>query len=170
MADQSESELHYNWQSVSQSVCLGVEPSLGLLTRDLTSLFFFFKVTVLSYLGRPLWREVGSVICQLFVIIGCSSLSIYIYNLHCVLHTFHNYNIYTETFTMCYTQKKNGWSLSRPCSPWCFPFKGELLPSAVQPHCTHLHVSLLSHSALGKSLFRGTRDCHSSHCNEGKFL
>jgi hypothetical protein len=26
--------------------------------------FFFFEVTVLSYLGRPLWREVGSVICQ----------------------------------------------------------------------------------------------------------
>jgi hypothetical protein len=91
------------------TVCLGVEPSLGLLTRDLTSLFFFcvflkvtvlavrvrvtlqltvsqsvsmswcwaqfgtfdqriffffFKVTVFSYLGCPLWREVGSVICH----------------------------------------------------------------------------------------------------------
>jgi hypothetical protein len=33
-----------------QSVCLGVEPNLGLLTRD----FFSFKVTVLSFLGRPL--------------------------------------------------------------------------------------------------------------------
>jgi hypothetical protein len=36
--------------TVSQSVCLGVEPNLGLLARD----FFFFKVTVLSFLGRPL--------------------------------------------------------------------------------------------------------------------
>jgi hypothetical protein len=32
--------------TVSPSVCLGVEPNLGLLTRDLT---FFFKVTVLSF-------------------------------------------------------------------------------------------------------------------------
>jgi hypothetical protein len=37
----------------SQSVCLGVEPNLGLLTRDLTSLFcfLFLKVTVLSFGG-----------------------------------------------------------------------------------------------------------------------
>jgi hypothetical protein len=49
--------------TVSQSVCLGVEPNLGLMTRDI----FFLKVTLLSYLGRPLWREVGSVICQSFV-------------------------------------------------------------------------------------------------------
>jgi hypothetical protein len=33
--------------TVSQSVCLGVEPNLGLLTRDL----FFFKVNVLSFGG-----------------------------------------------------------------------------------------------------------------------
>jgi hypothetical protein len=32
--------------TVSQSVSLGVEPNLGLLTRD-----FFFKVTVLSFGG-----------------------------------------------------------------------------------------------------------------------
>jgi hypothetical protein len=37
--------------TVSQSVCLDVEPNLGLLTRDI---IFFLKVTVLSYLGRPL--------------------------------------------------------------------------------------------------------------------
>jgi hypothetical protein len=46
--------------TVSQPLCLSVEPNLGILTRD----FFFFKFTVLSYLGRPLWREVGSVMCQ----------------------------------------------------------------------------------------------------------
>jgi hypothetical protein len=34
--------------TVSQSVCLGVEPNLGLMTRD-----FFFKVTVLSFFGAP---------------------------------------------------------------------------------------------------------------------
>jgi hypothetical protein len=32
--------------TVSQSVSLGVEPNVGLLTRDI--FFFFFKVTVLS--------------------------------------------------------------------------------------------------------------------------
>jgi hypothetical protein len=38
--------------TVSQSVCLGVEPNLGLLTRDLTCfLFLFLKVTVLSFGG-----------------------------------------------------------------------------------------------------------------------
>jgi hypothetical protein len=40
--------------TVSQSVCLGVEPNLGLLTRD-----FFFKVTLLSFLGRPLCERSG---------------------------------------------------------------------------------------------------------------
>jgi hypothetical protein len=39
--------------TVSQSVSLGVEPNLGLLTRDI-SLFFSLKVTVLSFGGRPL--------------------------------------------------------------------------------------------------------------------
>jgi hypothetical protein len=34
--------------TVSQSVSLGVEPNLGLVTRDL---FFFFKVSVLSFGG-----------------------------------------------------------------------------------------------------------------------
>jgi hypothetical protein len=37
-------------QSVSQSVCLGVEPSLGLLTRDL----FFFESHCPVTWGRPL--------------------------------------------------------------------------------------------------------------------
>jgi hypothetical protein len=36
--------------TVSQSVCLGVEPNLGLLTRDLTS--FFFKL-LSCHLGAP---------------------------------------------------------------------------------------------------------------------
>jgi hypothetical protein len=69
--------------TVSQSVCLGVESNLGLLTRDI---FFSLKVTVLSYLWRPLWREVGSVICQSFVILVCSSISMYIQFTLCVTH------------------------------------------------------------------------------------
>jgi hypothetical protein len=31
---------------------------------DFWTEIFSFKVIVLSYLGRPLWREFGSVICQ----------------------------------------------------------------------------------------------------------
>jgi hypothetical protein len=47
--------------TVSQSVCLGVKPNLGLLTRDF---FFFPQSYCLVFLRRSLWREVGSVICQ----------------------------------------------------------------------------------------------------------
>jgi hypothetical protein len=36
--------------TVSQSVSLGVEPNLGLLTRD----FFFFQSYCLVFWGRPL--------------------------------------------------------------------------------------------------------------------
>jgi hypothetical protein len=43
----SESESHCDWQSVSQSVLLGVEPRLGITTKYL----FWLKVTVLSKWG-----------------------------------------------------------------------------------------------------------------------
>jgi hypothetical protein len=58
---ESESELLYNWRSVSQYVLVS-SPIWDFWPEILFS--FFWKVTVLSYLGRPLWREVGSVICQ----------------------------------------------------------------------------------------------------------
>jgi hypothetical protein len=44
--------------TVSQSVCLGVEPRPGLMTRYLFILESYRPV----HMGRPLWREVGSVI------------------------------------------------------------------------------------------------------------
>jgi hypothetical protein len=50
---QSESRVRVTLQlTVNQSVSLGVEPNLGLLTRDL----FFFKVNVLSF-GGALFDE-----------------------------------------------------------------------------------------------------------------
>jgi hypothetical protein len=46
--------------TVSQSVRLGVEPRLGLMTRYL----FLYESCHPVYMGRPLWREDGSVVCQ----------------------------------------------------------------------------------------------------------
>jgi hypothetical protein len=44
----SQSHITTDGQSVSQSVCLGVEPNLGLLTR------LFFQSYCLVFLGRYL--------------------------------------------------------------------------------------------------------------------
>jgi hypothetical protein len=45
--------------TVGQSVSLGVEPHLGLMTRYL----LLFDGYGLVFVGRPLWREIGSVFC-----------------------------------------------------------------------------------------------------------
>jgi hypothetical protein len=45
--------------TVSQSLSLGVEPHLGLMTRYL----LLFDSYGLVFMGRPLWREDGSVFC-----------------------------------------------------------------------------------------------------------
>jgi hypothetical protein len=45
--------------TVSQSVSLGVEPHLGLMTRYL----LLFDNYGLAFVGRPLWREDGYVFC-----------------------------------------------------------------------------------------------------------
>jgi hypothetical protein len=76
--------------TVSQSVGLGVEPQLGLMTRY----FFRMKVTVLSMWGRPLWWEVGSVICQ-SVCINESIVCIYIH-LQIKAYFLHLCTIYTR--------------------------------------------------------------------------
>jgi hypothetical protein len=45
--------------TVGQSISLGVEPRLGLMTRYL----LLFDSYGLVFVGRPLWREDGSVFC-----------------------------------------------------------------------------------------------------------
>jgi hypothetical protein len=62
---------------------------------------FFFKVTVLSFLGRLLWREVGSVMCQ-SLSLKSTRVSHYLQlftfefkNLHSVKHIYNNNKIYT---------------------------------------------------------------------------
>jgi hypothetical protein len=47
--------------TVSQSVSLGVEPHLGLMTRYLV---LFDSYGLVFFVGCPLWREDGSVFCQ----------------------------------------------------------------------------------------------------------
>jgi hypothetical protein len=58
MNQQSQSKSHISTDS--QSVCLGVEPRLGLMTRYLLFIESYSPVRM----GRPLWVEVGSVICN----------------------------------------------------------------------------------------------------------
>jgi hypothetical protein len=45
---------------VSQPVCQGIEPTLGLVTKY----YFMSESCCLVVVGRPLWLEVGSVICH----------------------------------------------------------------------------------------------------------
>jgi hypothetical protein len=58
----SESESHYDWQSVSQSVLVSY-PIWGIWPE---TWFFWFKFRKLQscLCGHPLWREVGSVFCH----------------------------------------------------------------------------------------------------------
>jgi hypothetical protein len=55
----SKSKLLYDWRSVSQSVCLGIEPTLGLVTWY----YFLSEGCCIVPVRRPLWREDGSAIC-----------------------------------------------------------------------------------------------------------
>jgi hypothetical protein len=51
--------------TVCQSVRLGIEPTLRLVTRCCFRLEgWCLNFAVLYFVGRPLWREVGSVICS----------------------------------------------------------------------------------------------------------
>jgi hypothetical protein len=54
-----KSKSHCDWWSVSQ-LSLGIEPHLGPMTRYL----FLSDSYVLVSVGRPLWREGGSVFCM----------------------------------------------------------------------------------------------------------
>jgi hypothetical protein len=60
LKSKSKSKSHYDWRSDSQSVSLGVDPHLELMTRYL----LLFESHGLVFVGRPLWREDGSVFCQ----------------------------------------------------------------------------------------------------------
>jgi hypothetical protein len=85
---ESESELLNNWRSVSQSVCLGVEPNLGLLTRDII-IIIFFESYILVLFGAPSLTR-GRV-CHLSVYSQSTVVGQYLHNLYtiCVTHKSH---------------------------------------------------------------------------------
>jgi hypothetical protein len=93
--------------TVCQSVRLGVEPTLGLTTRCCFPLEgWCLKFSVLSLFGHPLWREVGSVICQSKSVVFCQGkIHLYIF---CVIHISYRtctYNIYKASFSPCPVQQ-----------------------------------------------------------------
>jgi hypothetical protein len=75
--------------TVSQSVCLGVEPNLGLLTRDIYLFIYFFLNYSLVLFGAPSLTR-GRV-CHLSVYSQSTVVSHYLHNLYtiCVTHKSH---------------------------------------------------------------------------------
>jgi hypothetical protein len=52
------------WPTVSRPIRLGVGHPFGALDQILLFPFFCRAIALLLVLGRPLWRQVGSVICS----------------------------------------------------------------------------------------------------------
>jgi hypothetical protein len=73
-----KSKSHCGWWSVSQSVSLGVEPHLGHMTRYL----LLFDSYGLVIVGRPLWREDGSVFCICCYKVLVSSVQVLLHRWH----------------------------------------------------------------------------------------
>jgi hypothetical protein len=70
-------------QTVSQSICRGVKFTLEPVTRY----YILSESCCVVSVGRPLWREVGSVSCQSLSSVF-SPLSKIQYNLHCACYMF----------------------------------------------------------------------------------
>jgi hypothetical protein len=61
----SKSKLLYDWQSVSQLVCLGIEHPCGTCDQILFPVWMLMsEICFLVSMGLPLWREGGSAICS----------------------------------------------------------------------------------------------------------
>jgi hypothetical protein len=84
---QSQSYITTDSQAVSMSWC---RAQSGTFDQRPYFFVFFFKVTVLCYLGRPLWRDVGSVICH-YLSLYNTHFTITIFTLkylQCVIHIY----------------------------------------------------------------------------------
>jgi hypothetical protein len=80
----------YNRRSVSQSLCQGIEPILTCDQILLSVRRLFSEIWCLVFLRRPLWREVGSVIC-----LSLSSNLPYLHQIF-TLHVFYSSAIYIQ--------------------------------------------------------------------------
>jgi hypothetical protein len=87
----------YDWRSISQYVF--VSSSLRNLWPDI--------IALLSLWGRPLWREVGSVSCQL-CLVHCQSLILFTFYLSHVLCI---YNIYKASVTPAQYRSLDIWTV-----------------------------------------------------------
>jgi hypothetical protein len=106
-------------QTVSQSVCRGVKFTLEPVTRC----YILSERCCVVSVGRPLWREVGSVFCQSLSIVF-SPLSDIQYNLQCTCYMFYVYAIYTRSQSaqtqynrscqhLCYNSSLDAWTVVR---------------------------------------------------------
>jgi hypothetical protein len=79
---QRQSQNHIT--TVSQPVWLGVKFTLGLVTRY----YFLSEICCVVFVGRPLWREVGSVpvrLCQQYLVQCKISIIIYVVHVICFM-------------------------------------------------------------------------------------
>jgi hypothetical protein len=127
----SQSHFTADSQSVSQSVCLGVEPTLWMFDQILLPFQEFGSgVWCPDSVGRPLWQEAVSVLCKS----QSSHLSMctFIINIF-VFHTFTIY-IYIYIYTLYNTYNIHKASFS---------------PSSVEqimPYYSHYYYSFVAHT------------------------
>jgi hypothetical protein len=130
----SKPKLLYDWRSVSQYVCLDVGHPFGARNQILLFPLFCRKIALLFVLGRPLWREDGSAVCNaicqwsesllLSHLRLQSSLSVASYNSQGIirLHTGH-----AATFHSRSSYVTLGWPMVDHCD-------NDVVPEREQPH------------------------------------
>jgi hypothetical protein len=94
----SESESLYDWRSVSPSVLMS-----GPLRGSWPDISYCLTVTVLSFGGRPLWREGASVLCltQSTVIVNSQYIHIFTFYMFNIFSIRYNKNkIYTRPLSV----------------------------------------------------------------------
>jgi hypothetical protein len=94
---QSQSHFTAVSQSVSQSVCLGVEPTLWTFDQILLPFQVFeSEICCLVFVGCPLWWEAASVLCKS----QSSHLSVCIFTIY--IFVFHTITIYIYIYIYIY--------------------------------------------------------------------
>jgi hypothetical protein len=155
-----KSESLYGCQSVSQSVCLGVEPTLWTSDQILLPFQEFGSgICCPVSVGRPLWREVESVLRKS----QSSHLSVCTFTIY--IFVFYNFTTYTHI------QCVQSW-VRHPCKmPWVTPplsGNGTAVVASVLRWCDSRHLYVYNHkrATTAKCLLRHTLEALSRTCNE----